>query len=67
MDLNSLLGILSYFAVQAGAKHVYAVEASSMASKIQKMIDSTKNGKNTWLFGKITVFQGNFIKFMEIF
>lgn len=51
------VGILSYFAVQAGAKKVYAVEASSMAHKIRKM--ATHAGtRNHWLKDKIEVISG---------
>ncbi|KAL2919853.1 hypothetical protein HK105_200770 [Polyrhizophydium stewartii] len=47
-------GILSYLAVRAGAHHVFAVEASGMADKIQKLIDYTHT-TNHWLQGKMTV------------
>ncbi|KAJ3377939.1 hypothetical protein HDU92_007800, partial [Lobulomyces angularis] len=55
MDVGAGSGILSYFAVQAGAEKVYAIEASNMAKKIKKLILS--NEKNLWLHDKIEVFQ----------
>jgi histone-arginine methyltransferase CARM1 len=47
-------GILSYFALQAGAKMVYAVEASGMASRIEKMVSSTHQ-KNKWMKNRLQV------------
>lgn len=38
MDVGSGSGILSYFAIKAGAKKVYAVEASSVAERSKKLI-----------------------------
>ncbi|KND03197.1 uncharacterized protein SPPG_02254 [Spizellomyces punctatus DAOM BR117] len=54
LDVGAGSGILSYFAVQAGAKKVYAVEASSMAQKIRKMVDTSET-KNPWMKDKIEV------------
>lgn len=49
----NLEGILSYFAIMAGAKHVYAAEASNMSTKIKKLLETP--GRNDVLKGKLTV------------
>ena len=41
MDVGAGSGILSYFAAQAGARKVFAVEASGVAEMIRKMISPT--------------------------
>mmetsp|Transcript_51933 Transcript_51933/g.52908 ORF Transcript_51933/g.52908 Transcript_51933/m.52908 type:complete len:449 (+) Transcript_51933:44-1390(+) len=53
LDVGAGTGILSMFASQAGAKHVYAVDCSSIAEQARQIVQ--KNG-----FGpdKITVIQG---------
>lgn len=53
VDVGAGSGILSLFAAQAGAKHVYAVEASEMAEYAQKLIAG-----NPALGQRITVIKG---------
>ncbi|KAI5450050.1 hypothetical protein NCC49_003812 [Naganishia albida] len=52
MDVGCGTGILSMFAARAGAKHVYAIEASGFANKARQNI------KNNGLEDVITVIQG---------
>ncbi|KAL1548451.1 putative histone-arginine methyltransferase 1.3 [Salvia divinorum] len=53
VDVGAGSGILSLFAAQAGAKHVYAVEASDMADYARKLISG-----NPSLSERITVIKG---------
>ncbi|KAJ9479817.1 putative Protein arginine N-methyltransferase 1 (putative) [Pseudozyma hubeiensis] len=43
MDVGAGNGILSFFSAQAGAKKVYAVEASNMVECLQKVVDAAKS------------------------
>ncbi|XP_067290264.1 histone-arginine methyltransferase CARM1 isoform X2 [Pseudorasbora parva] len=52
LDVGCGTGILSFFAVQAGAKRVYAVEASSVAKYAEILV------KSNCLSDKITVLSG---------
>ncbi|XP_036384927.1 histone-arginine methyltransferase CARM1 isoform X1 [Megalops cyprinoides] len=54
LDVGCGSGILSFFAIQAGAKKVYAVEASSVAKCAQILVKSNNlSDKITVLAGKI--------------
>jgi histone-arginine methyltransferase CARM1 len=53
VDVGAGSGILSMFAALAGAKHVYAVEASEMAEYARKLIAG-----NPLLAERITVIKG---------
>ncbi|XP_009630322.1 probable histone-arginine methyltransferase 1.3 isoform X1 [Nicotiana tomentosiformis] len=53
VDVGAGSGILSLFAAQAGAKHVYAIEASEMAEYAKKLIAG-----NPSLSERITVIKG---------
>ncbi|WVW80173.1 hypothetical protein I302_102150 [Kwoniella bestiolae CBS 10118] len=46
LDVGAGSGILSYMSAQAGAKEVIALEASSMAEKIEILIKAANAGKN---------------------
>ncbi|VDN06765.1 unnamed protein product [Thelazia callipaeda] len=52
LDVGAGSGILSFFAVQSGARHVYAVEASSMAIHCAELVRSNN------LTDKITIVAG---------
>lgn len=52
LDVGAGSGILSFFALQAGARKVYAVEASSMAKHAQLLVQSNSLG------GRIEVIAG---------
>ncbi|KAJ2380763.1 hypothetical protein GGI23_007730, partial [Coemansia sp. RSA 2559] len=60
MDVGSGSGILAFFAAQAEAKHIYAVEASGMAKKMKVILNEAKppeglEARNAYLADRITV------------
>lgn len=44
MDVGTGSGILAYFAVKAGAKHVYAIEASDVADRARVLLAANGYG-----------------------
>lgn len=54
LDVGCGTGILSMFAVQAGAKHVYAVDCSSIIEQAKKIVsDNGMSNKITLIQGKV--------------
>ena len=52
LDVGAGSGILSFFAIQAGARHVYAVDASDITTHCQQLVN------NNGLTNRITVIKG---------
>ncbi|XP_070564119.1 histone-arginine methyltransferase CARM1-like isoform X2 [Ptychodera flava] len=52
LDVGAGTGILSFFAIQAGARKAYAIEASSMATHAEVLVHSNK------LSGRIVILPG---------
>jgi histone-arginine methyltransferase CARM1 len=46
LDVGAGSGILSFFAIQAGARKVYAIEASSMAKHCQTLVNNNRLSDN---------------------
>ena len=58
---HSGTGILAFFAIQAGAKHVYAVEASDSCKTAQILVDANGySDRITILNGKIEEITGKY-------
>ncbi|GLH16419.1 Histone-arginine methyltransferase CARMER [Gryllus bimaculatus] len=54
LDVGAGSGILSFFAIQAGARRVYAVEASTMAQHAESLVNANNlKGKIVVIAGKI--------------
>ena len=59
LDVGAGSGILSFFAMQAGARKVYAVEASTMAEHTKKLVASSP------FAGRIIVIPGLYWNFYD--
>ncbi|WFD01299.1 type I protein arginine methyltransferase [Malassezia yamatoensis] len=58
MDVGAGNGILSLFAIQAGAEVVYAVEASSVVSALRRLVEAASredSPSNAWLRDRLAV------------
>lgn len=54
MISTMFVGVLSFFALQAGARKVYAIEASNMAVHCRKLVKENKFAdKMTVIIGKV--------------
>lgn len=60
LDVGTGSGILSFFAVQAGASRVYAVDASNITEHCQQLVNS--NG----LANRIIVMHGKIEEVIEV-
>ncbi|KAK8861606.1 hypothetical protein IAR55_002429 [Kwoniella newhampshirensis] len=59
LDVGAGSGILSYMSAQAGARHVIALEASSMAEKMSILVKAANKGKsNPHLRDRIRIVRG---------
>jgi protein arginine N-methyltransferase 1 len=52
MDVGAGSGILSLFAAKAGAKRVYAIEASNVARAAQELVENLKLDETVMLMDK---------------
>ena len=64
MDVGAGSGVLSMFAVQAGARHVYAVEASSMALTLNEFLD--RSSQQSYFRDRITVLHDTVESFNDL-
>jgi len=63
MDVGAGNGILSLFALQAGARLVHAVEASNMADCLRHIVQTAASGQgapNAWIQGRLSVVHGTY-------
>ena len=61
IDICMISGILSFFAIQAGAKHVYAIEASSIVNQCQVIMINMLilSYSQVWLLSIKALVKGN--------